>query len=52
MATVYKIEIEVVCDWIDYKPKDVEAMLINRIEAQHKLLKQDFRVSEIKVKRN
>ena len=51
MATVYKVEIEIVSDWINYTAKDVERLIKEKIEDTHGLMKQDFKVSVIEVER-
>lgn len=51
MATVYKVEVEIVSDWINYTPEDIERMVRQKIEDAHELLKQDFRVSAIEAER-
>lgn len=32
MATVYKVELEVVSDWVNYTPEDIKQALKERIE--------------------
>lgn len=49
MATVYKIEIELISDWINYPPKDLERIIKERVEVDNTLLKDDIRICEIKV---
>jgi len=51
MATIYKIEIEVVSEWINYTPKDIEIMIKEKIEDTHEVLNQEFKVSVIKAER-
>ena len=51
MATVYKVEIEIVSDWINYPPEYVEKFIKDQIEDINPLLKQDFKIDEIKAER-
>jgi hypothetical protein len=51
MATIYKVEVEIVSDWINYTPEDIERMIKQKIEDTHELLKQDFRVRLIESER-
>ncbi len=51
MATVYKIEIEVVSDWVNLDEETIQRKIKEKIEDTHSLLRQEFRVSDIKVER-
>jgi len=51
MATVYKVEVEIVSDWINYTPEEIEEIIKKRIEETHPLLREDLEVTEINVKR-
>ena len=51
MATLYKVEIEVVSDWVNFDSKSLSKRVKERIECAHPLLKQELRVIDIKVKK-
>ena len=48
MATIYKIELEVVSDWVNYTPEKLKELLLQTLENQEEV---KLRVSEIKIDR-
>jgi hypothetical protein len=51
MATVYKVEIEIVSDWTNFTPEDVNRIIKERVENTHELLKKDLEIKKIKTER-
>ncbi len=47
MATVYKLEIEIVSDWVNYTEEEISKIIKNQIE---KARISEIRVSELIVK--
>jgi len=45
MATVYKIEVEIVSDWVNYTEADIEEMIKEAVEA---IRRSKIKVSHIK----
>ena len=48
MATIYKIEVEIVSDWTSYPPDDIKELIKTKIEENHKNISK-LRVENIKV---
>lgn len=49
MATVYKIEIKAVSDWVNHPPEFIEKTIRNILETRFTSI--DFKKAEIKVER-
>lgn len=51
MATVYKVELEVISDWIDLSEVEIKEILEERLTDTQKFSRNNLRVDEVKVKR-
>lgn len=47
MATVYKIEIKTVSDWVNYSPKELEKIILDVLDSETNLVCTDVDVIRV-----